>query len=123
MRVGMVDRVKQQLLRDAVKDNLDTMRGIRRVPAPPPRENVWMRRLPLLLIPITLLGSSYLVSEPPVLRTAAPVVAPQPRIPVTQGAFEAVKAAAFPLAVRRVILDAGHGGKDAGARSATNVSE
>ncbi|HKO02650.1 MAG TPA: N-acetylmuramoyl-L-alanine amidase [Thermoanaerobaculia bacterium] len=36
---------------------------------------------------------------------------------------EPVKAAAFPLAVRRVILDAGHGGKDAGALSSSNLSE
>jgi N-acetylmuramoyl-L-alanine amidase len=36
---------------------------------------------------------------------------------------EPVKAAAFPLAVRRVVLDAGHGGKDAGAQSATNLIE
>ncbi|HJT17941.1 MAG TPA: N-acetylmuramoyl-L-alanine amidase [Thermoanaerobaculia bacterium] len=121
MSAGTVDRVKRQLLRDAVTDNVDTIRGV----PPRPRvvrrkENVWMRRLPLLLIPVTLLGSSYLVSEPPVLRTE-PVVT-QAAV-ATIDSTEPVKAAAFPLAVRRVVLDAGHGGKDAGAQSATNLIE
>src|ERR1051325_2069757 len=121
MRAGTVDRVKQQLLRDAVAENLETIRG------GPPRnkrperrpENVWMRRLPLLLIPVTLLGSSYLVSEPPVFKSqplARAEVAP-PRAHVAEQLVdspEAVKAEAFPLAVRRIVLDAGHGGKDAG---------
>ena len=122
MRAGTADRVKRQLLRDAVVDNLDTIRGLppRVRPAKPP-ENVWMRRLPLLLIPVTLLGSSYLISEPPTLRSAG-----QPK-PAVHAAIidstEPVKAAAFPLAVRRVILDAGHGGKDAGAQAPPSVAE
>src|SRR5579884_3812944 len=122
MRAGTVDRVKRQLLREAIADNVDTIRGV----PPRPRvvrrkENVWMRRLPLLLIPVTLLGSSYLVSEPPVVRTQ-PVEAAPARV-ATIDSTEPVKAAAFPLAVRRVVLDAGHGGKDAGAQSATNLIE
>ncbi|HLJ75369.1 MAG TPA: N-acetylmuramoyl-L-alanine amidase [Thermoanaerobaculia bacterium] len=137
MRAGTVDRVKQQLLRDAVAENLETIRGL------PPRnkrpqrrpENVWMRRLPLLLIPVTLLGSSYLVSEPPVLRTQ-PLIRSAARTDLSLGrgrgaaegeglvdSTEPVKAAAFPLAVRRIVLDAGHGGKDAGAQSSTNLIE
>jgi N-acetylmuramoyl-L-alanine amidase len=127
MRAGTVDRVKRQLLRDAVSDNLETIRGL------PPRnvrplrraENVWMQRLPLLLIPVTLLGSSYLISEPPkpvarIVRTPMRAAALQP---ATIESFEAVKAAAFPLAVRRVILDAGHGGKDAGAQAPPSIAE
>src|SRR2546423_9385777 len=82
MRAGTVDRVKRQLLRDAVSDNLETIRGL------PPRnirplrraENVWMQRLPLLLIPVTLLGSSYLISEPPVRSERRP--ASNPRAPL-----------------------------------------
>src|SRR2546423_6735731 len=127
MRAGTVDRVKRQLLRDAVSDNLETIRGL------PPRnvrplrraENVWIQRLPLLLIPVTLLGSSYLISEPPkpvatIARTPLRAAALHP---ATIDSFEAVKAAAFPLAVRRVILDAGHGGKDAGAQAPPSVAE
>ena len=116
------DRVKRQLLREAVTDNLDTIRGL-----PPkskvvaPKENVWLRRLPLLLIPITLLGSSYLISETPKAserRAVQASVVPRTTIdPPVPDSFEPVRAEAFPLAVRRVILDAGHGGKDAGAQA------
>src|SRR5437764_14805740 len=124
MRAGTVDRVKRQLMRDAVSDNLATIRGL------PPRNvrplrragNVWMQRLPLLLIPVTLLGSSYLISEPPVRSerrarssARASVVPIAARSSPLADSFEPVTAAAFPLAVRRVILDAGHGRKDAGA--------
>lgn len=133
MKVGNIDRVKRQLLREAVTDNLDTMRGLLPRSVRPVRRvgYVWLRRLPLLLIPLGLLGSSYLISSPPAERPAAsgaPSVSrsPQParRSPVSQpDSMEPVKAAAFPLAVRRVILDAGHGGKDAGASSTSNVTE
>jgi len=120
------DRVKRQLLREAVTDNLDTIRGLppKNKVVPHPRENVWLRRLPLLLIPITLLGSSYLISETPktqatprtqaAMVTRAPLAARNSPVP---DSFEPVRADAFPLAVRRVILDAGHGGKDAGAQA------
>jgi N-acetylmuramoyl-L-alanine amidase len=37
--------------------------------------------------------------------------------------LETVSASAFPLSVHRVVLDAGHGGTDPGASSASNVSE
>jgi N-acetylmuramoyl-L-alanine amidase len=37
--------------------------------------------------------------------------------------LEPVSASAFPLSVRRVVLDAGHGGTDPGASSISNVSE
>jgi N-acetylmuramoyl-L-alanine amidase len=36
---------------------------------------------------------------------------------------ELVSSAAFPLSVRRVVLDAGHGGKDAGASSVSRLTE
>lgn len=132
MRAGTVDRVKRQLLRDAVSDNLETIRGL------PPRnvrplrraEDVWMRRLPLLLIPVTLLGSSFLISEPPARserRAAssarASVIPLAARNSPLADSFEPVTAAAFPLAVRRVILDAGHGGKDAGAQAPPSITE
>ena len=117
------DRVKRQLLREAVTDNLDTIRGLppRNKVVGTPKENVWVRRLPLLLIPITLLGSSYLISETPRANERPAVqAAVVPHTTISQpvpDSFEPVRAEAFPLAVRRVILDAGHGGKDAGAQA------
>ena len=134
MRVGTVDRVKRQLLREAVTDNVDTIRGLPPRAVRPARRarRVWLGRLPLLLIPIALLGSSYVISEAPVMRgeqraanservlTSAPLAA---RRPLLADSFEPVKAAAFPFAVRRVVLDAGHGGKDAGAQAPPSVAE
>jgi len=125
MGAKTVDRVRRQLLREAVSDNLDTIQGLPpRNKVVPQKENVWLRRLPLLLIPITLLGASYLISETPKTqatpRTQAAVVTRSPlaaRNSPVPDSFEPVRADAFPLAVRRVILDAGHGGKDAGAQA------
>ena len=63
MRAGNIDRVKRQLLHDAVSDNLDTIRGrLPRSTRPAQRAGrVWLWRMPLLLIPLTLLGASYFV--------------------------------------------------------------
>src|SRR5437016_1228874 len=135
MRPGKVDRVKRQLLSEAVVDNLDTIRGL------PPRSlrpvhrvaRAWTRRAPLLLVLLALLGTSYLAGsrgEPSVaagfsrpsvasvlsgrLKPAARLETSQPLVPTS--------ASAFPLSVRRIILDAGHGGRDAGT-IAPNISE
>ena len=139
MRAEKIDRVKRRLLQEAVADNLETMSGL------PPRAlrrrrrvlSAWLRRAPLILVPMLLLATSYLASTgepaPPVrFRADGPAEAgpyvPPPRAtppPVIASAaaplasiespIQRVAAAAFPLSVRRVVLDAGHGGKDIGA--------
>ena len=131
MSGGNLDRVKRDLVRAAVAENVDTIRGL------PPRAlrpakrigNVWLRRLPVvLLIPITLFGASYFNGG-----TTAPArpltgeVARHHTIPVTAtvppDTIEPINAAAFPLSVRRVVVDAGHGGSDPGATAPVNVEE
>lgn len=133
MRVEKMKRVRRRLLKEAVADNLDTIRGL-----PPralrPRNRIWqafLRRAPLLLLPLTLAASTYFAAGPGPT-SATPAVAAQ--LPVAKASLvpisipsdlartmfpetplQRVDAAAFPLAVKRVIIDAGHGGSDPGA--------
>ncbi|HSP16328.1 MAG TPA: N-acetylmuramoyl-L-alanine amidase [Thermoanaerobaculia bacterium] len=122
--------MRRRLLEDAVADNFDTIRGL------PPRAlrrsnqmfHRWLRWSPVLLIAFTLTASTYFI-EPkalpsPGLRPPSPangkehgeagvrVELPTPDQPEPP---QRVAAAAFPLAVRRVVLDFGHGGMDPGA--------
>jgi N-acetylmuramoyl-L-alanine amidase len=129
-----MDRVKRQLLREAVADNLDTIRGL------PPRSlrtsrrlgHLFLRRAPLVIIPLMLASFAFLgntgitstrkpvvVGPPPAARHIEASVAPT----LMTDTLEPVSASAFPLSVRRVVLDAGHGGTDPGASSISNVSE
>lgn len=133
MRLGKVDRVKRQLLTEAVADNLDTIRGLPpRSRRPTRRLRVWVKRAWLLLVPIALVGSTYLagsraevagVQGYKVARLQSVLPTLKPSNPATQQpSLVPVSASAFPLSVRRIILDAGHGGRDAGTTSA-EVSE
>jgi N-acetylmuramoyl-L-alanine amidase len=131
MRAGNIERVKRRMLKEAVAENLEVMRG------GPPRAlrpssrfaRIWLRRAPFLVVPLTLLGSSYLIANgerqafPPVpLKRAALVGAPALVANEAVMTPERMAASAFPLAVRRVVLDAGHGGVDPGA-AAANILE
>lgn len=133
MRSGKLNRVKRRLLRQAVADNLETIRGL------PPRQvrpgnrvlRIWLRRAPVILIPLTLAGSTWLASNPAPARdtiTPARIVVQRPPRPRPAGtptidSLQRVDSTAFPLSVRRVVIDAGHGGNDPGTTSLQSLSE
>jgi N-acetylmuramoyl-L-alanine amidase len=134
-----VDRIKRQLLRDLVQQNVDLIEG--RPSRLRPRRDVLRlatRVAALALLSVALFGSSRLIStlaEPrPVAAAARALKVPAPRpLPARQSdagpggtpltAPEPVDAAVFPLAVRKIVLDAGHGGGSVGTRTPQGVLE
>lgn len=128
MSAANIHRLKRRVLQEAVAENLDTIRGL------PPRAirpatrmlRLWLRRAPLVLLPLTLAGSTYMMTNTPVpaaapARIATASAIPRPVFPHAAEASPSVErltATAFPLAVKRVVLDAGHGGTDPGATAA-----
>jgi N-acetylmuramoyl-L-alanine amidase len=133
-------RLKAQLLRAAVRENADVIDD--RLPAPlrPSRRflHIWGQRSWVLLFPIGLLlawGSianrSAAVESAPVrarvedaARPGAIVAAPTDRVsPDPALLARPVAADVLALGVRRVVLDAGHGGDNLGTASASGVLE
>ncbi|HUP44425.1 MAG TPA: N-acetylmuramoyl-L-alanine amidase [Thermoanaerobaculia bacterium] len=143
MRAEKTNRVRRRLLEAAVADNLETIRGL------PPRAlrrpyriwSGWMRRLPVILVPLTLAAWTWLATSgghPAGAPAVRPAVLQAAVAPLSESAFAAptatlaydvfpeplqrVRSAAFPLSVRRVVLDAGHGGTDPGTTT-TGLAE
>jgi N-acetylmuramoyl-L-alanine amidase len=124
------NRLKRQMLRDLVRENVELIEG------QPPRRLVRrrgavrtaLRLIALVLLPIGLLGSNRLISRSLEPRPAVALPSSDPAVrppagppPAAAARFtqapEPVDAAVFPLAVRKVAIDAGHGGKSVGTRT------
>lgn len=131
-------RLKAQMLRAAVQDNADTIAG--RVPAAlrPARRLValWAERAGLLALPLSIIVASALVAHwsmaaqpvplapPPDNRSSEPIVERSPAsIPDLSLLTRPLRPGALALGVRRVVLDAGHGGEDLGTASASGLLE
>jgi N-acetylmuramoyl-L-alanine amidase len=135
-----VERLKRRLLRDLVQQNVDLIRGpVRR--ARPARRLPHLRlagALLLLLLSTALIGSTRLLST---LAAAPgpPPAAPGPRptttpwqlaapagvraVPAELPAAAPLDAAVLPLAVRKIALDAGHGGASHGTKTPLGLLE
>lgn len=133
-----VDRIKRQLLHDLVQENVDLIHG-RPTPARERRREGWRmaaRVASLAFLSIALFGSSRLISTlnvPPPAGAAAvqatpagggaASVPPAPAITSLTAPPEPVAAAVFPLAVRKVVLDPGHGGGALGTHTPQGLVE
>jgi N-acetylmuramoyl-L-alanine amidase len=122
------DRLKQQLIRDLVRENLHTVSG-----APPPglgrrrrTVNGWLLVGLGATLVVTFSGAisstafRFGVPRPGTApRAGAIVAAPDSALPAPQR----IDPALFQLVVRKVVLDPGHGGTDPGAVTPTGLEE
>jgi N-acetylmuramoyl-L-alanine amidase len=136
-----VDRIKRQLLRDLVQQNVDLAEG--RLPKTLRRRRPWplaLRVLAIAVLSFALFGSSRLISSrQSASRGPRPAAAVQARadrkapaaasealaatLPVLTAPPQPVDAAVFPLAVHKVVIDAGHGGRSTGTRTPQGMLE
>lgn len=139
--IGM-KRTKYRLIREMVEENRGVARGIRPKPFHPPerRSQGGLRRAFLVVSTLCFLTSASVLlsgtrhrqeekNQLPLVAQAViakPVSAPlRPPLSPTVPSFEPerLNPAVFPLAVKRIILDPGHGGDDFGAIGASGISE
>jgi N-acetylmuramoyl-L-alanine amidase len=110
------DGVRRRVLRGAVRENVDTIRGR---PPRPLRVATRIRRgalEALLLVALPILG---LVAYNPLSGSApdrAAVLASAPAV-LTFRAPQAIEPVTASLTVKKIVLDPGHGGNDSGARA------
>lgn len=141
-----LDRVKRRLVSEAIADNVGLVRGLapwnRR--AKRARNELWFRRLAFAAAPLALIATTWIASTssrstdakstlPPLIRASSiptmPDDAPHPpQSPDLTGSerFAAPKpfdTSALPLAVRHIVLDAGHGGNDPGTIALGGLTE
>lgn len=136
-RMANKNRIKRQLLSDLVTENVDLREG--RLPRPLIQARRWravMRISTLALVPLALLVSArmlFTLTDPPPARAAAVPPPPRPALAASvprtapAGALVAdprpVDASVFPLEVRKIVIDPGHGGDSLGTRAPLGLVE
>jgi N-acetylmuramoyl-L-alanine amidase len=130
-----VEQTKRRILREAVQTNLEGAR-VRKAKAFPPSKRLPSRWLwasllsaslayfavPSLVAPRGKEASSNVAVINTVIASAAVEDAPV-KTTVSVDAPRPMNRAVLPLSVRRIVIDAGHGGKEHGAISDSGVSE
>jgi N-acetylmuramoyl-L-alanine amidase len=130
-----VEQTKVRLLREAVHDNLETVRGVkRRVRARPkaPR-HLWLWLLPLVAVlgyfglpSIGIFRENPLAPDPaklPLIRSISPASDAIGETDVAVSTPQPLSRAVLPLSIKTIVIDPGHGGKQSGAISDSGVSE
>jgi N-acetylmuramoyl-L-alanine amidase len=132
-----VDRLKRRMLAELVQENVDLIQGRRRPRLAGPRRD-WRRAVAaaagaVALASLGLVGGARLLPAAPQARPAAlrrarlaAPRAPRPAAVLSDARLPApgpIDPAAFPLAVRRIVLDSGHGGEDVGTHTRSGVTE
>jgi N-acetylmuramoyl-L-alanine amidase len=135
MSTENVDQTKLRILREAIQNNVEVIRTSRVKP------KALAKRMPLLWLWVSLLIASVaclavpslVVSRGKETSSHAAVLDTMKSLPPSAGAVlktaEPLSApyrmnrAAFPLLVKRIVIDPGHGGKQHGAISESGVSE
>ncbi len=126
------ERLKARLLRDAVEDNLDAIHNRAPQSLRPWRRltRLWLQSAWRVAFPVSVIAALLAVarwpaaapSEPPRSSVSAARVAPGARVasigaPVALLPSQPIHSAVLDLTVRRVVIDAGHGGDNLGASS------
>lgn len=133
-------RLKRRLLAELVEENLDQIRG--GAPRRHRRKRMLgnLRLLALALLPLSLFAPSHSApsdgagspggvggpghAEAAVIRSLEPSAAARaPGEPVRAGDLAPVDATVFPLAVERVVIDPGHGGRNGGTTTPSGLIE
>jgi N-acetylmuramoyl-L-alanine amidase len=133
--VTYIPPARRRLLREAIRHNVETARGLK-TPVPPPRRRgprlrFWAALLVAVVayvsIPSRLVPTDPAWSPPPAAlheTSALAAAAAGPAIPTLVASTpRPLDRAAFPLSVRRVVIDPGHGGQHLGAISRSGVAE
>ena len=124
--MSQTSSLKRRMLRQAVADNLSVNRGEPKPWRPAVRIVSDKKRSPwrfalLALVPLVLITSLRLLSQKPAVMTApspepglAPAVLEDHTSNLRFAAPKAIDSDVFPLEVRRIVVDPGHGGDDFG---------
>jgi N-acetylmuramoyl-L-alanine amidase len=133
IRMASIEQDKLRLLKGAVQDNVDLLRGIRTNPLKRHRKvnRTWIWSPLLLAVLAFFWQPSPVISTRPAATPENSKAEIKQSTAIAQSAAPEVQAPAphpldrtvIPLGVKRIVIDAGHGGKQPGAISESGVSE